>query len=195
MADKDDDKGTEDTDTDADDTGTDDGARDDEGDGGDWKPPTRADWDKVQTALRKARRDARAAKRPADDKPADGEKPDVAKAVADATTAEAGRWKPRLVRTAARSAFVEAGLVLPKNNPDGALARVMKLLDLDELDITDDGEIDGLAEQVEDIKADFPELFAASGRSRAGKVDGADKPGSKTPKTAVERLTAQIMAG
>lgn len=101
-----------------------------------------------------------------------------------------------LVKTAARTAFVEAGLVLPKGNSDSAMARVVKLLDLDDLQITDDGQIDGLREQVEEIRGDFPELFGTTnGHRRVGRVDGADRSGTPTPKTAVERLTAQIMAG
>ncbi len=180
-------------DKDQDDTGTDTGADDQDGSGDDGDqddgpllkddgtPFTKADLDALNAALTKARREARAAKRGKTAEPADkpdADKPDVDKAVADATAAAESRWKPRVVRNAARGAFIEAGLVLPKDNADGALARVVKLLDLDDLEITDDGEVDGLREQVEEIKVDFPHLFTTTtGRTRTGRVDGADKSG------------------
>jgi len=156
---------------------------------------TRADLDALNAALTKARRDARAAKRgrPAD-KPDSADPTDVDKAVADATAAADGRWKPMVVRTAARAAFIEAGLVLPKNNADAAMRRVLKLLDVDDLDIGDDGQVEGLREQVDEIKADWPDLFAST-RSRPGKVDGADRgsQGSGKPKTASEIQAAQLL--
>lgn len=179
---------------DADDIDTDDDTQDqDTGGGDDWTPPSQQEWERTQTALKKARRDARAAKR---DKPADstgGDAPDVDKAVAEATTAAEGKWKPLVVRAAARTAFVEAGLVLPKKNPDGAMARVLKLLDVDDLEIGDDGQVDGLREQVEEIRADFPELFATA-RSRTGRVDGADKPGDRNgkPRSSAEAIAALL---
>jgi hypothetical protein len=74
------------------------------------------------------------------------------------------------------------------------MARVFKLLDVDDLTIEDDGTVDGLAEQVEEIKGDFPELFAAVGRSRAGRVDGADRgTGNGKPKTASEIQAAALL--
>ncbi len=178
------------------------GADGDDGDG-DWKPPSKADWEALQESLRKARRDARAAKKatqgngtPPGDKQGDDTGPDVEKVKADATAAADGRWKPLVVRAAARSAFIEAGLALPKKNPDGAMARVLKLLDVEDLTIEDDGTVDGLAEQVEEIKGDFPELFTAAGRNgRAGRVDGADRSGQAPgkPKTASEIQAAALL--
>lgn len=197
MSNEDADTSTVDT-TDTDDTTTDD--QDTAGDTDDWKPPTKADWDAVQAALTKARREARAAKRKPAGTGSNGdattaEKPDPEKAAAEATAAAENKWKPLLVRTAARTAFVEAGLVLPKSNADGAMARVVKLLDLDDLEITDDGQVDGLREQVEEIRADFPELFATGGKARTGRVDGADKgsQGNGRAKTASEIQAAALM--
>jgi len=198
---------------DDDDTGTDTGVTDDtdqdDGDGtdddgtDDWKPPSRADWDKVQAALKKARQDARAAKRAktasgqntdTGDK-GDDDKLDVEKVKADAAAEADGKWKPKVVRSAARAAFIEAGLVLPKKNADAVLGRVLRLLDVDDLEISDDGEVDGLSDQVEEIKSDFPDLFVANGRSRAGRVDGADRGtgGTGKAKTASELQAAYLL--
>lgn len=179
----------------------------------DGTPYTQADVDALQTALRKARKDARDAARgrgtaaPAESGPGAsgalgaptdgaGAGVDVDKVRADTEADAAARWKPLLVKTAARTAFVEAGLALPQDGADAAMARVIRLLDLDDLDVTDDGQVDGLREQVEDIRRDFPELFAATRKAGAvppPRVDAAGKsaPGS-APKTAAERLVAQL---
>lgn len=151
----------------------------------DGTPVTAADWAAVQTALMKARRDARRAGKPK----ADEDAPDVDKVAADATAAAESKFKPLVVKAHARSAFVEAGLALPKDNPEGALARVLKLLDLDDIDVTEDGTVDGLREQVEDIRRDFPELFATT-RQRPARVDAADR-GAPAPK---QKSSAEILA-
>ena len=160
----------------------------------DGSPYTKADIDALQEALRKARKDARAATRGRGVESSDGDAPDPDKVRADTERAAADKWKPVLVRTAARTAFVEAGLALPKDGADEAMARVVRLLDLDDLDVTDDGQVDGLREQVEDIRRDFPELFSTT--KRAPRVDAAGKSGTPTPpKTAAERLAAQLTGG
>lgn len=169
-----------------------------EQDDGDWTPPTKQDWENVQLALKKARQDARQAKREAKaGTSAEGgstEAPDVDKAVKEATTATEARYKPMVVKAAARAAFAEAGLVMPKGNGDAAMGRVIRLLDLDDLDIDDDGQVSGLVEQIDDIKADFPELFAST--RRPARVDGADKPaGSAKPQSSADALAAMISGG
>lgn len=159
----------------------------------DGQPVTASDWSALNEALRKARKDAREAKRT---KPTEepAETPDVDKAVAEAKASAAAEWKPKLVRSAARSAFLEAGLVLPKTNADGVMARVLKMLDLDDLDVADDGTVDGLAEQVAEIRGDFPELFATT--RKLSRVDGADKPGQTNgkPKTSADMIAGLLNA-
>jgi hypothetical protein len=39
------------------------------------------------------------------------------------------------------------------------LSRMLRLLDLDEIHVDSDGEIDGLTDQITELKADFPEFF------------------------------------
>lgn len=190
MADEDDNNTAEDENTGGD--GQSDG--DGEGDGQEWAPPTREQWDGVQEALRKARRDARQAKRApkADGKPAEGDGPSEDEIATRVRGEVEQQWKPRVVNASARAAFVEAGLVLPKGKESSALARVLKLVDVAELEVGDDGTIDGLDEQIEDIKGDFPELFAPRG-VRPGRVDGADRGnGSRKPLTSAEKIAAQL---
>lgn len=55
------------------------------------------------------------------------------------------------------------------------LDRVMKLVDLDEIELDDDGEVTGAAEQVDGLKTEFPEWFRAKRepvRRGAADVDG-----------------------
>lgn len=152
----------------------------------DWTPPSKEDWVKVNEALRKARQDARAAKRAKNAPSAEGEK-NPEDVEAEITGRVEAKYKGVVVRQAARAAFAEAGLVLPKGREDSALKKALKLLDVDDIDITADGDVDGLAEQIEDIKADYPELFA---RPRASRIDAA--PRGKPP--VQEKSTAEWLA-
>ena len=170
----------------------------------DGSPVTAADWANLQEALRKARKDARAAKRaPApgnngsgtgngSDAPSGsggGLEPDKLEEVRSATES---KWKGLLVSTAARTAFVEAGLSLPKTDSDAAMSKVVRLLDLSEVEVNEDGQIEGLHEQVEDIKRDFPELFSTA--RRVARVDGADRsqPSTKQATTA-EKIASRFL--
>lgn len=161
------------------------------------QPPTvetlQAELDRMKAALKKANRDAERNRRRATETPP-VDVPDVDKVRAETEQATAGKYKPMVVKAHARTAFVEAGLVLPKDNHDTAMARVLKLLDLDDLDITDDGQVDGLREQVEDIRRDFPELFATTNGRRVPRVDGADRGAAPAaPKSSAEKLAATVM--
>ena len=145
-----------------------DGAPDADGDD-EFVPPTQAEWEGLRSTLRKVRKELREARR-------GGGKPD-AEVDTDAVVAKAredadGVWKPRVVKMAARSAFVEAGLVLPKGREDQTMSRALKLLNMDEVDVTEDGDVDGLSEQIAEVRADFPELFA---RRAPRNVDASDR--------------------
>lgn len=117
---------------------------------------------------------------------------DPEKLTADARDAEAKAWKPRVVKAQARAEFASAGLVLPKKDDGTAMARVLRMLDLDELEVGEDGRVEGLAEQVEEIKAEFPEMFASA--RRPGGIDAAGRtgPGQKS-KTSSDQLAAQLL--
>jgi hypothetical protein len=86
----------------------------------------------------------------------------------------------------------------------------MKLLDLDEVEVDEDGEVTGLTDQLDDIKREWPEFFkrtrsanpsngaGGSGQNgvTAAKVDAADKkPPAPEPKDWVEKLARQATRG
>jgi hypothetical protein len=148
----------------------------------DGQPFTRKDHTALAEALKKARKEAR-------DTAAELTK---LKQLADADTRAMEKFKPLMVKAAARSAFTEAGLSLPADRADEVFARAVKLLDTDALTITDDGTVDGLAEQVEAIRADFPDLFATT--RKAPRIAAADrKTEPAPPKSAAEKLAASLM--
>lgn len=149
----------------------------------DGSPFTRKDYEALQESLRKARRDARAAKRGGKDDDKGGKDGKDADAIrAEVESEVSGRWKDRVVRTAARSALTEAGLI---GKPD----RLLKLLDMDEIDVDpEDDEIDGLTEQITDLKREYPHLFRKKGTRN---LDAADK---DLPKPRDKMTTTEIQA-
>jgi hypothetical protein len=125
----------------------------------------------------------------------DAPKVDVAAERRKAEEETAAKFKAPLVRTASRSAFEEAGLLLPasKTNREAAFTRAMRLLDMSEIDVDDDGDISGLDDQVKAIKRDYPELFAKKGARTvdAGAGSGGNGTGGGEP-TSASKLAAII---
>jgi hypothetical protein len=125
----------------------------------------------------------------------------VEKAAAEAELR--GMRKTKSLVTGVNAALSEAGWNGTR------LGSLMKLVDLDEVDIDDDGEITGLSEQIDQVKSDFPELFkrarnsagTSSGAGGSGqngvpaaKVDAADKPAPKAePKSWVDQLANRAL--
>ncbi|MBJ7479706.1 phage scaffolding protein [Rhodococcus sp. (in: high G+C Gram-positive bacteria)] len=64
--------------------------------------------------------------------------------------------------------------------------KITKLLDLDQIELDDEGNVTGLDEQIETVKSEFPELFET--KRSVPKVDAADKPAIKRQLTTAERL-------
>jgi hypothetical protein len=174
------------------------------------KAPTQADLEKVAGALEKEREankahrakirtleaEARAAKKAADAKP--GEDEATAKAVEDARSETENRFKPMIVNKSARVALLEAGL--PADTSDARVKKLLRLLDLSDIDVDEDGEVSGLDRQIDQIKDDFPELFrkaepeAAPAKIRAPRVDAAPRSNAQpVPKTTGERHAAAIL--
>lgn len=151
----------------------------------DGTPYTKADIAAIQEAATKVRRELRALKKTKEGgvgnngsggDQSQGTPPDPEKIKADAEAAATAKWKPRAIRTAARAAFVEAGLVIPKGvEGEAAISDAVRLLDIEDLDFTDDGDVEGIEEQVAGIKRRLPGLFANS--RGVGRIDGADKGG------------------
>jgi hypothetical protein len=105
------------------------------------------------------------------------------------------------------------------------IPRLIRLMDLDEIDIDDEGDVSGLDEEIDRLKADYPELFDSGdeGKKKSGKsrrddedddeddddrrrrakrrssgsrsVDGSGKAGSKKPKESAEELILRGLRG
>jgi hypothetical protein len=157
-----------------------------------WVAPTEDEWKRTQAALAKAngesktRREELAALR-AKNETEDG------KAAREAGEAAEKRFKPVAVRAAARAAFLEAGL---QGVTTERVAKLVRMLDLDALDIDDAGDVTGLTEQVAAVKADYPELFKPVDK-RPGRINTGDRPpGSPTvPKRSADLIAAQAFGG
>lgn len=169
---------------------------DEDDDDTEYVPPTKAEWKATQDALKKANSQAKrarfAAKKAAEARPTDSSA-EVQKAITETET----KWRPRLVNKAAKAALLAAGA----SKPD----RLVKLIDHDDLDIDEDGEVVGLEAAVDEIKEDYPELFKAPadeeedktrrrprrrpGSSDAGSSNG--RPSTRT-KSSAERIASGL---
>lgn len=151
----------------------------------DGEPFTRADLKALQESLKNARRAERAAKRAARGKGKAG--------TDDAEKAAEAKYKPIVVNAAARAAFASAGLVTEKGKEAASLKRVMKMLDMDDIELTEDGEVEGLEEQIDQIKSEMPHLFARKGGRR---VEGSDRGGSRGKgEDFADKLVDQLSGG
>jgi hypothetical protein len=81
-----------------------------------------------------------------------------------ATEAEA-RVKEPLVRALAASELRAAGV-------QTGTAKLVGLLDLSKVELDDDGDPIGLTEQIDELREEFPNLFAAAGAGRPPNVNG-----------------------
>jgi hypothetical protein len=145
-----------------------------------WAPPAPAKDDTEET----------------DDKPVVKRQPKVDVDAVRRETEEAAlaKMKPGLVRSAARDALKAAGLILPdKGDGSTAYQRAIRLLDMEEIDVDDDGEVSGVDDQVKAVKRDYPELFARRGAKvvNAGAGSNSDGAGQKT-ETSANKLAALV---
>jgi hypothetical protein len=134
-----------------------------------WTPPTREEYAALQVKLKRSNDEAKAHRLRARELAAKGETEAEAAARTAREEAEAaaeGRWKPSVVRLAARTALAEAGLI---GKPD----RLLRMIDTDTVEVDEDGEVSGVAEQVAALKADYPELFTS--RRSGSRVNGAER--------------------
>lgn len=199
----------------------------------DWQPPSREEYEKLIEAKRKADSEAAARRKYLKAHgidPKTGEKlqpdepdPEPAEPKGDQPTGPSTAEVRRQIEKAAAEAELR-GLRKTKalvTGVNGALAEagwngqrlnsLMKLIDLDDVEVDDDGEITGLSEQIDAIKAEWPEFFkrtrnpavssnGAGGSGQNGvpaaKVDTADKPTPKPePKSWAETLAQRALRG
>lgn len=174
----------------------------------DYKPPSRDEWARTQAALKKANDDAkrhRLRNKELEDK-ARGDETEHEKQLREAREEGERRYRAPLVQTAARAALVEAGALAflqDEKEPDSAsarekgesrLKRLLKLVDTEGLDVDDDGSVSGLEAAVDDLRRDYPELFAAPARRPKARPTGAPKPAAvEKPKSTAEQHAAKLL--
>lgn len=174
----------------------------------DFKPPSKDEWARTQAALKKANDDAkrhRLRNKELEEK-ARGDETEHEKALREAREEGERRFRAPLVRTAARSALVEAGALAflqdekdpesqaAREKGESRLTRLLKLVDTDALDIDDDGSVSGLESAVEDLRRDYPELFAVPARKPKARPTGAPRsPAAEKPKSTAEVHAARIL--
>lgn len=124
------------------------------------------------------------------------------KAIEDAQVAAERRYKPIAIRSAARAAFLEAGLT---DLSDSRMKSLTRLLVMEDIEVDEDGDVVGLDDQIDAIKEDLPELFRKAEvesvdngkpRIRAPKGDAADKKNTPiAPKTLGDRVARAVGVG
>lgn len=151
-----------------------------------WAPPSEAEWKAQQEKTKRANGQAAAARREADELKRKGETDQEAAVRTAREEAEQGAtkaWKPRYVRQAARAALVSAGLT---GTPD----RLLKLIDVDAVEVGDDDELSGLDDQIRGLKRDYPELFAKRG---GGRIDAGDKGEQAGPRDGLSDTSRRLL--
>lgn len=82
-------------------------------------------------------------------------------------------FESQIIRTQAEAALASAKIVNPSKS--------IKLLDLDDLKINDEGEVEGLSDAVKQLKEDYPNLVESSSTNpNVGGGDGGNAPKGKT---------------
>lgn len=95
----------------------------------------------------------------------------------------------RAKKSEAKVALLAAGVSAER------VGRVVGMLNLDDLDLDDDG-LDGIDEEIERLKADVPEFFARQRKRRDSVAGDGDRDGDKTrrkPMTASEKQAARLV--
>lgn len=104
------------------------------------------------------------------------------------------KYRPKIINLAGRNALLAAGV------PASKVRRALKLIEMDDVEIDDDGEVIGIEDAVDELKEDWPELFAAKSeekeenprgnRSSAPKVKSSDVNGAGRKGSAPKKLNA-----
>lgn len=183
--------------TNEDDVVEDDGNDDDDSD--DEEVVSKKDLDKVQEVNTKLRaegkaKDAEIRKLKRELKTASEQKPedvDSQKLVAEAES-RADKFKDIAVRKEATLALKDAGAKV-------STKRLIKLLDLNDVEIDNDGNVDGLADAIAELKEESPEFFASEDDEepvvkkrvavkRTGSIDSGEKPPVQKELTTEQKL-------
>lgn len=136
---------------------------------------------KAQEALKKANREAKERREALEKIQRESEGEEEAK-IRTAKEEVAAEWQDRFVKVAARGALVEAGVTIDP-------AKALRLLDLDDVEVDDSGDVKGLDVAVAALKKESPEFFK---KKAPGAGDIADRKPAEEPKDFAEGLAAQL---
>lgn len=177
----------------------------------DYVAPSPTEWARTQAALKKANEESKLNRlrlKELEEKGRANES-DHEKALREARETGEKRYRAPLVKTAARSALIEAGALAflaeekdpesrdAKDKGESRLGRLMRLVDIDSLDVDDDGSVSGLDSAVDDLRRDYPELFAvpAKPRVKPRPTAAARQPADDKPKSTAARHAARALGG
>lgn len=176
---------------------TDDVDDDLEEDDAEFQPPSKQEWLRTQAAIKKANNESKKhrlkLKEYIDNATSTGtgaNEVELEKVRIESAEKESKKWKARTVREAAKAALLEVGVT---SDP----GKLVRLVDINLVDVDDEGEITGLDEQIEEIKDEYPELFGQKTQATSkARVDGAAKGGKGTSRkiSSAERI-AQATLG
>lgn len=135
-----------------------------------------------------AERTRRAAKKPKAD---DDDGPDLDEIRAEAKREGESAGLIRAKKAEAKSALLAAGV-----NP-ARVAKAVGLVKLEDLDLDDDG-LDGIDDEIDELRKTWPELFVTRRRRRESVVgegdrDGKDTSSRRKPKTASELAAERVL--
>jgi hypothetical protein len=88
------------------------------------------------------------------------------------------KYKPALVKAGATAALLAAG---PKKGKDG-VPRLLKLMDLDAIDLTDDNDLEGVEGEVVRLQEEYPELFNDGDEGSGKEKESTDEDEEEKPK-------------
>lgn len=168
-----------------------------------WTPPTREEFEALQkqiadkdTAIAERDKKVRQANKQAADRRGELAKLQQqyedadSKAQREAAESALAAVKPVAVRSAAKAAFLEAGARSDRFD------RLFTMLDLDRIDL-DGGDVTGLDDQVDELKADVPELFTPpkseeEAKPKAPRISPAGKKPAPQPMTPGDQIAAMV---
>jgi len=113
-------------------------------------------------------------------------------AAKEGTTEEVSdsKFRDLYVTRSAKAALTEAGLT-------SGTERFLKMIDLAEVDVDEDGELSGLDTQIEALKADYPELFGkkeVTPKKTTVKADAAGRRNTTTaPSTSASKISDRLL--
>jgi hypothetical protein len=174
----------------------DEGADDDDPDAGKSPEDLRAELKALRASraklLRESKNRAKNGKKDEDGKDT-FTKDDVAALREETQAAARAELMPALIRNASRGTLEFLGMVFPKDGTEARakLTRTLKLAEVDDLEIGEDGEIVGLEHALREVRRTYPELFRGSKVRTPGNAGGGRR-APERPKSATELQAAAV---